>query len=310
MKKNAKIYIAGHCGLLGSAINIKLKKYGYSNIIVKSHNELDLTKQSEVFRFFSTEKPEYVFLAAGLTGGILANSKHPARFYHINTSIQDNIFEAANGFGVKKVVFYGSSCMYPKNCMQPMKEEYLLTGKVEETSEAYAMAKIGGVIACRSYNKEFSTNRFIALVPNSMFGPNDNYDVKNSHVLSSLIRKIHDAKMAKAEAITLWGSGIPRREFIYADDVADASIFAVENADKLKNHHYNVGFGCDMSIKELAEKISEIMGYEGNIIWDESRPDGAKQKLLDSSKFKALGWKPKITFEEGLKTTYEFFLKK
>jgi len=309
MLKDSRIYIAGHMGLLGSALINKLKSGGYTDIVTKTRSELDLTKQDKVNEFFNKERPDFVFLAAGLTGGIIANKKYPATFLHTNIAIQDNVFHAANKYYVKHLVFYGSSCVYPKNCPQPMKEEYLMTGSIEETSEAYAIAKTAGIIGCRSYNSQFNSNCFIALIPNSMYGPNDNFDIEKSHVLSALIRKFHEAKIDEKECITLWGSGNPRREFIFCDDVADASIFAMENANKLQNFHYNIGTGVDYSIKELAEFISRIVGYNGEIKWDLSKPDGAPCKLLDSSKFFDLGWKPSVNIEEGLKVTYEWYLR-
>lgn len=309
MLKDSRIYIAGHTGLLGCALIKKLKSGDYTDIVTKTRSELDLTKQDEVNNFFDKERPDYVFLAAGLTGGINANKTFPATFLHTNIAIQDNVFHAANKYDVKHLVFYGSSCVYPKNCPQPMKEEHLMTGMIEETSEAYAIAKTAGIIGCRSYNRQFNSNRFIALIPNSMYGPNDNFDLENSHVLSALIRKFHDAKMGGKESIILWGSGNPRREFIFCEDVADASIFAVDNSGKLQNMHYNIGTGVDYSIKELAGIISRIVGYKGDIKWDVNKPDGAPRKLLDSSKFLALGWKPSVNIEDGLMATYEWYLR-
>ena len=309
MFKDSKIYVAGHAGLLGAALTKKLKAESYSNIITKTRSELDLTNQAAVNKFFKSEQPEYVFMAAGLTGGIVANKTYPATFLHTNISMQDNVFEAANKYGVKHLVFYGSSCVYPKNSKQPMKEEYLLTGDIENTSEAYAAAKIAGIIACRSYNRQFNTKRFIALLPNSMYGPNDNFDAENSHVLAALMRKFHNAKVNKQDKVVLWGSGNPRREFIFSDDVADASVFAMQNADRLQNSHYNIGTGIDYSIKELAGMIAGIIGYEGKIQWDTGKPDGAPRKLLDSTRFINLGWKHQTSLKEGLTKTYEWFLK-
>jgi GDP-L-fucose synthase len=309
MFKDSKIYVAGHAGLLGAALRKKLKADDYLNIITKTRSELDLTNQATVNKFFKSEQPEYVFMAAGLTGGIVANKTYPATFLHTNISMQDNVFEAANKYGVKHLVFYGSSCVYPKNSPQPMKEEYLLTGEIEDTSEAYAAAKIVGIIACRSYNRQFKTKRFIALLPNSMYGPNDNFDAENSHVLAALIRKFHEAKVEKKDRVVLWGSGNPRREFIFSEDVAEASIFAMLNAERLQNTHYNIGTGVNYSIKELAEIISEIAGYRGAIEWDTDKPDGAPRKLLDSARFVNLGWKHQTFLKEGLTKTYEWFLK-
>lgn len=309
MFKDSKIYISGHTGLLGSALIRGLRQLGYLDILTKTHHELDLTNQSAVDKFFKANRPEYVFLCAGLTGGIIANKAYPATFLHINISIQDNVFESANKYGVKHLIFYGSSCIYPKNAPQPMKEEYLLTGEIEETSDAYAIAKIAGIIACKSYNNQFKTNRFITLIPNSMYGPYDNFDPESSHVISALIRKFHEARIKGLDKVILWGSGNPRREFIFSEDVADASIFTMKNADRLDNIHYNIGTGVDYSINELAEMIAEVVGFRGKIEWDSIKPDGAQRKLLDSSRFIAIGWKPSISLENGLKVTYEWYLK-
>jgi len=308
MFKDSRIYIAGHTGLLGTALLKRLQAEGYIDILTKSHSELDLTDRTAVDSFFKSEQPEYIFLAAGLTGGILANKTYPATFLHANIAMQDNLFEAANKYDVKHIIFYGSSCVYPKNARQPMKEGYLLTGEIEETSEGYSAAKIAGIFSCRSYNNQYKTNRFIALIPNSMYGPNDNFDPENGHVLSALIRRFHEAKMEGKDRIILWGSGNPRREFIFSEDVADASIFAMQNADKLQNMHYNIGTGIDYTIKELAEIVSQIVGYKGRIEWDTTKPDGAPRKLLDSSNFVDIGWRPSIGLEDGLRITYEWFL--
>ncbi len=309
MLKDSRIYVAGHAGLLGSALVKKLKSKGYSDIITRNRNELDLTDQMAVNGFFKKEQPEYVFLAAGLTGGIVANKTYPANFLHTNIAIQDTVFQAARKYDVKNLIFYGSSCVYPKNCPQPIKEEYMLTGEIEETSEAYAIAKTAGIIACKSYNDQFKTNCFIALIPNSMYGPDDNFDLENSHVLSALIRRFHEAKSEGKEKVTLWGSGNPRREFIFSEDAADASVFAMNNAEKLQNTHYNVGTGVDYSIKELAGIISKVVGYKGEIEWDITKPDGTPRKLLDSLRFLRLGWKPSTDIEDGIKITYEWYIK-
>jgi len=309
MLKDSRIYVAGHAGLLGSALEKKLKSKGYGDIIMRKRNELDLTDQLAVNGFFKKEHPDYVFLAAGLTGGIVANKTYPANFLHTNIAIQDNVFQAARKYDVKNLIFYGSSCVYPKNCLQPIKEEYMLTGEIEETSEAYAIAKTAGIIACKSYNYQFKTKCFIALIPNSMYGPNDNFDMENSHVLSALIRRFHEAKSEGKEKVTLWGSGNPRREFIFSEDVADASVFAMNNAEKLQNMHYNLGTGVDFSIKELAVIISRVVDYEGEIEWDATKPDGAARKLLDSSRLLSLSWKPSTDIEDGIKITYEWYIK-
>lgn len=309
MFKDSKIYVAGHTGLLGSALISKLRERGYSRVTTKAHTELDLTDERAVFEFFSTEKPEYVFLCAGKVGGIVSNKTYPADYLHTNIAIQDNVFEAAQKYEVKHLLFYGSSCVYPKFSQQPIKEEYLLTSPLEETSEGYATAKIAGIIACKAYNQQYQTNRFIALIPNSMYGPNDNFNVESCHVLSALICKFHEAKINNVQSVTLWGSGTPRREFIFSEDVAEASLFTIQHAEQIDNRHYNVGTGFDYSIKELAARVAETVGYEGKVIWDTSKPDGAAQKLLDSSKFMSLGWKPTVNIGEGLKRTYEWYLR-
>jgi GDP-L-fucose synthase len=305
MHKDSKIYVAGHTGLIGSALIGKLEEHGYCNVITRPHAELDLTDNGAVFDFFSSEKPEYVFLAAGKVGGILSNKIYPADYLHINISIQNSVFEAVQKYNVRHLIFYGSSCSYPKDCEQPIKEECFLTGPIEATSEGYAAAKITGIIACKAYNNQHDTNRFIALIPSSVYGPNDNFDLENSHVLSALIRKFHEAKINREGSVILWGSGTPKREFVFSHDVAEASIFAMQNASKFENQHYNVGAGVDYSIKELAAKIAETVGYDGKIMWDTTKPDGAARKLLDSSMFLSLGWKPKTGFAEGLKITYQ-----
>lgn len=303
----SNIYVAGHTGLLGSAIVKKLKENGYKNIITKTHKELELTDKLAVNHFFSENKIEYIFLCAGKVGGIIGNKTNPALYLHQNLIIQDTIFEMAVKYNVKNVVFYGSSCTYPKICPQPIKEEYWLTGAIEETSMGYAAAKIAGIIACKSYNIQYNTNRFICVIPNSMYGPNDNFDLENSHVFSALIRKFHEAKQRDDKSITLWGSGTPKREFIFSEDVADASIFLVKNSNNLENNFYNLGTGIDYSIKELAKNIAKIVEFDGEILWDTTKPDGTPRKLLDSSRFLSLGWKPKINFEEGLKITYNWY---
>lgn len=309
MYKDSRIYVAGHTGLLGTALVKKLKQQGYTNIITRTHNGLDLTEQKQVDEFFRKEKPEYVFLAAGLTGGIVANQSYPANFFHTNISIQNNVFQAAQDCGTRQLIFYASSCIYPKHSPQPIKEEYLFTGPLEETSIAYATVKIAGIVACRSYNHQFKTNRFIALIPNTMYGPNDNFDADRSHVLAALLRKFHQAKIGQQDKVTLWGSGSPRREFIFSEDVAEASIFAVFNAHRLENIHYNLGSGVDYSIKELAEMVAKIVDFKGDIDWNRTKPDGTPRKLLESNKFLALGWKPITTLENGLNTTYKWYLK-
>ena len=308
MYEESKIYVAGHRGLIGTAIVKKLKELGFSNLLLKSHSELDLTDKKSVFDFFSHNKPEYVFLCAGKVGGILDNKTYPADYLHVNLSIQNNVFEADQKYDVKRMVFFGSSCIYPKDISGPIKEDFLFGGPIEATSQGYATAKIAGVISCKAYNEQYGKNRFIALVPNSTYGPGDNFDLQNSHVLSALIRKFHEAKKNNSQNVILWGSGHPRREFIYSEDVASASVYAINNTNLLKNRHYNLGTGKDYSIKELAEIISEVVGYKGQISWDKDKPDGTKQKLLDSSEFMSLGWKPNIGLRDGIEKTYGWYL--
>lgn len=308
MNKDSKIYVAGHSGMLGTALLKRLKEKGYNDVCTKTHEELDLTESRKVNNFFECNNPEYVFLAAGKTGGVMANKTFPAEFLHVNIAIQNNIFEAVQKYEARHLIFYGSSCVYPKYSKQPIKEEYLLTGEIEETSEAYAAAKIAGIIACKAYNTQYNTDRFIALVPNSMYGYNDNFDKDNSHVMAALIGKIHDAKVEGKDEITLWGSGSPRREFLFCEDAADASIFAIENSDKLENRNYNIGTGIDYSIKELANIIKSIVGYDGKILWDTNKPDGTPRKLLDSSRFLNFGWRPSVPLERGLRLTYTWYL--
>jgi GDP-L-fucose synthase len=295
--------------LLGSALLRVLNAKNYQNIITLTHGELDLTDRQQTEDFFKAERPEYVFLCAGKVGGIIGNKTRPADFLHQNLAIQTNVFEMANQYAVKNLLFYGSSCTYPKLCEQPMQEKHWLTGAIEETSMGYAAAKIAGIIGCRSYNTQYENNRFICVIPSSMVGENDNFDLENSHVFSALIRRFHEAKKANDSQITLWGTGSPRREFIFSEDVADASIFLMKNAEKLENQHYNLGTGTDYSIKELAEKIAKVINFQGQIKWDTRKPDGTPRKLLDSSRLLALGWQPSVNFEDGLKTTYHWFKK-
>jgi GDP-L-fucose synthase len=304
---DSRILVAGGTGLLGSALLRRLAAQGYKNIASPSRSILDLANRDAVASFFSREKPEYVFLAAGKVGGIVINKTRPAEFMHVNLAIQDNVFEAATAAEAKQVIFYGSSCTYPRLCEQPMHEDHWMTGPIEETSEAYAAAKIAGIIACRAYNIQYGVNRFRALVPNSIYGPNDCFDTENAHVLSALLAKFHKAATDGGTTVELWGTGAPRREFIFSDDVADASIFAATNPACFENRHYNVGAGVDISIRELAEKIAALTGFAGEIAWDSAKPDGAPRKLLDSSRFTSLGWLPKTTLDDGLKITYEWF---
>jgi GDP-L-fucose synthase len=305
MNKDAKIYVAGHRGLVGSAILRKLQADGYTNLVYKTSQELDLRDRNQVDRFFEEEKPEYVFLAAAKVGGIVANNEYPADFIRDNLMIQINVIDAAYRNGVKKLLFLGSTCIYPKFAPQPLKEEYLLTGELEPTNEPYAIAKIAGIKMCQSYNRQYGT-KYISVMPTNLYGPNDNFDLHTSHVLPALIRKFHEAKENNAPYVEVWGTGTPRREFLYSDDLADACVFLMNNYEG--NEIVNVGVGEDISIKELAEKIKSIVGYQGEIKFDTTKPDGTPRKLVDVSKINALGWKASISLDEGLQKAYQWFL--
>ncbi|KXG78331.1 GDP-L-fucose synthase [Fervidicola ferrireducens] len=306
MHKEAKIYVAGHRGLVGSAILRRLRAEGYSNIVTRTRQELDLTDQRAVYQFFEAERPEYVFLAAAKVGGILANSTYPADFIRENLLIQTNVIDAAYRYGVKKLLFLGSSCIYPKFAPQPIKEEYLLTGALEPTNEPYAVAKIAGIKMCQAYNKQYGTN-FISVMPTNLYGPGDNFDLETSHVLPALIRKFHEAKVAGAPHVVIWGSGTPRREFLHVDDLANACLFLMNNYDS--SEIINIGVGEDLTIAELANLIKEIVGYQGEIVFDTTKPDGTPRKLLDVSKIFNLGWRPRIRLEDGIRSTYEWFVR-
>lgn len=304
---NEKIYVAGHRGLVGSAIVRKLTALGYKNIITRSHAELDLTRQEDVEAFFMKEKPAYVYLAAAKVGGIGANATYPAEFIYQNLSIALHIIESARKYGVKKLLNLGSSCIYPKFAPQPLKEEYLLTGPLEPTNEAYAIAKISAIKLCSFYNKQYGTN-YISLMPTNLYGPGDNYDLQNSHVLPALIRKFHEGKISGGP-VTLWGDGSPMREFLHSDDLADAAVYLMELKDATDIGEFvNVGTGEDISIKELANLVANIVGYKGEIIWDTSKPNGTPRKLLDVTKLTSLGWKYKITLEDGIRASYQDFV--
>jgi GDP-L-fucose synthase len=305
MKKDAKIYIAGHNGMVGAAIVRNLKAKGYTNVIGRSHSELDLTDQKAVNDFFETEKPEYVFLAAAKVGGIHANNTYPADFIMINLQIQCNVISSAHKAGVKKLMFLGSSCIYPKLCLQPIKEEYLLTGSLEPTNEAYALAKISGLKMCQFYNRQYGTD-YISVMPTNLYGSHDNFDLKNSHVLPALMRKFHEAKISNAPEVEVWGTGKALREFLHVDDMADACVYLMETYSG--DDFVNVGTGKDVSIGELAETIGKVVGYKGKIVFDPSKPDGTPRKLLDVSRLEALGWKYRIELEDGVRTTYDWFL--
>ncbi|PZO27624.1 MAG: GDP-fucose synthetase [Flavobacteriaceae bacterium] len=305
MNKNYKIYIAGHKGMVGSAIWRALKSKGYTNLIGKTSKELDLRNQQQVQAFFQTEKPDVVIDAAARVGGILANNNYPYTFLMENMQIQNNLIQTALDTDVKKFVFLGSSCIYPKLAPQPLQEECLLTSSLEPTNEWYAIAKISGVKACESIRKQFNKD-FVSLMPTNLYGSNDNFDLQTSHVLPAMIRKFHEAKMNNNQSVTLWGSGTPMREFLHVDDMAAAVVFALEN--QLDEHLYNVGTGTDLTIKKLAELIQKTVGHQGEIIWDSSKPDGTPRKLMDVSKMKNKGWSATISLEEGIKATYQWFL--
>ena len=328
MNKNSRIYVAGHRGLVGSAIYRRLESEGYTNLVVKTSTELDLRRQADVEAFFEKERPVYIFLAAAKVGGIMANSTYPADFICDNLMIQTNIIHASYKYGVKKLLFLGSSCIYPKHAPQPMKEEYLLTGELEPTNEPYAIAKIAGIKMCQTYNKQHGTN-FISVMPTNLYGPNDNFDLETSHVLPALIRKFHEAKLQmeqvkakvkdftqpepqpkpdlKPQPVVIWGTGTPRREFLYIDDLSDACLFLMKEYDG--SDIINVGVGEDISIRDLGSLIKEIVGYEGDIAYNDSRPDGTPRKLLDVSKLNALGWKAKTSLREGIARTYDWYVK-
>jgi GDP-L-fucose synthase len=304
MNKDSKIYVAGHRGLVGSAIMRKLKQEGYINIITRTHKELDLTNQAQTQEFFEKEKPEYVFLAAAKVGGINANDTYPADFAYINTMIESNVIKASYDYGVKKLFFLGSSCIYPKLCPQPIKEDYLLTGPLEKTNEAYAIAKIVGLKMCQYFNRQYGT-KYISVMPTNLYGPNDNFDLETSHAFAALLRKFHEAKINNKPYVEVWGTGTPRREFLHVDDLADAVVYLMNNYDE--NEPLNIGTGKDVTIREIAELIKEIVGYKGEIKFDTTKPDGTPRKLLDVSRLHATGWKHKIELREGIQSTYEWF---
>ena len=305
MNLDAKIYVAGHRGLVGSAIVRNLEAKGYKNIICRTHKELDLTNQEAVRTFFEEEKPEYVFLAAAKVGGIHANNTYPADFIYDNLMIQNNVIKAAHDFKVKKLLFLGSTCIYPKMAPQPIKEEYLLTGSLEETNEAYAVAKIAGLEMCKFFKRQYGDN-FISCMPTNLYGPNDNFDLKNSHVLPALIRKFYEAKVNNSEVVEVWGTGTPLREFLYVDDMADACVFLMENYDG--EQHVNIGTGEEVSIRELAETVKEVVGFEGELVFNTDMPDGTPRKLTTVDKLHGLGWKHKVSLNQGIKLAYNWFL--
>lgn len=305
MNKNSKIYVAGHRGLVGSAIVRNLQEKGFNNIIFRTHKELDLTNQNEVRKFFEEERPEYVFLAAAKVGGIHANNTYPADFIYENLMIQNNVIKAAHDFEVKKLLFLGSTCIYPKMAPQPIKEDYLLTGALEETNEAYAVAKIAGLEMCKFFKRQYGDN-FISCMPTNLYGPNDNFDLKNSHVLPALIRKFHEAKVNNSEVVEVWGTGKPLREFLYVDDMADACVFLMENYDG--EQHVNIGTGVEVSIRELAETVKEVVGFAGELVFNTDMPDGTPRKLTTVDKLNGLGWRHKVDLNNGITMAYEWFL--
>lgn len=321
MNKKAKIYIAGHRGLVGSALMRQLNSKGYNNIVIRTHDELDLTNQQSVADFFESEKPEYVILAAAKVGGIHANNTYPAEFIQENLAIQINVLHQSYLAGVKRLLFLGSSCIYPRDCPQPIKEDYLLTGPLEPTNRPYALAKIAGVEMCWSYNRQYGT-QYLAVMPTNLYGSGDNYNLENSHVIPALIRKFHEAKISNQSTVTIWGTGMPRREFLYSDDMAAGCEFIINLPDK--NYHsllasdrndgvpplLNLGSGVDVSIAELANLIKDVIGFKGEVIFDISKPDGTLRKLMDVDKLSKLGWKYTTELEAGLKLTYKQFMEK
>lgn len=310
MQHDSKIYVAGHRGLVGSAIVRRLVAGGYTNIITHTHDELDLTDQKSVCEFFAAVRPDFVFLAAAKVGGIVANDTYPAEFIYQNLMIQTNVIQAAYVSSVKKLLFLGSSCIYPKYAPQPMKEEYLLTGSLEPTNEPYAIAKIAGIKMCSAYNRQFGTN-FISVMPTNLYGPGDNYDLQNSHVIPALIRKAHEAKARNEEGMVVWGSGSARREFLYSDDLADACVFLMNDVNARDIGEFiNIGTGKDISISELAHMVAEAVGFNGRIDFDKSMPDGAPRKLLNVSRLQSLGWTAITDIRAGLRMAYEDFLSK
>ena len=317
MQKTDKIYVAGHRGLVGSAIVRGLQVRGYSNIVTRTHAQLDLTDRQATHDFFSTETPDYVFLAAAKVGGIVANNTYPADFIYQNLAIQTNIIHEAYLAGVKRLLFLGSSCIYPKECPQPMKEEYLLSGPLEPTNRPYALAKIAGIEMCWAYNRQYGT-RFMAVMPTNLYGPNDNYDLKNSHVMPALIRKMHTAKQRNDKEVVVWGTGTPRREFLHSDDMAAACLYLLEQPDNKLQPLFrkelppliNIGCGADLTIRELAELVRDVVGFPGELIFDSSKPDGSMRKLLDVSKLNQIGWKAITPLRDGIASVYEAYLRK
>jgi len=307
LNKSAKIYVAGHRGLVGSAIVRRLSLAGYTNLLMRTHGELDLANQAAVNQFLEQEKPDYIFMAAAKVGGIQANNNFRAEFIYQNLIVEANVVHAAWMAGVQRLLFLGSSCIYPRDCPQPMKEEYLLTGPLEQTNEPYAIAKIAGIKLCESYNRQYGT-RYVSVMPTNLYGPNDNYDLNNSHVLPALVRKAHEAKVRGDKALVVWGSGKPMREFLYVDDMADACVFLMEH--DIGDGIFNVGTGEDVTIRELAETVMNVVGFKGEIVFDSSKPDGTPRKLLNVDRMKKLGWQAKTSLFEGIGLCYADFLNK
>lgn len=305
MNKGAKIYVAGHSGMVGSAVVRCLNANGYNNLVLRTSKELNLTRQADVEEFFGEIKPEYVFLAAARVGGIMANNTYRAEFIYTNIMIQSNIIHSAWKSGITKLLFFSSSCVYPRECVQPMQEEYLWTGKLEPTNEPYAVAKLSGMSMCRAYNAQYGV-QFISVIPTNLYGQYDNYDPEQSHVIAALIDKFHRAKIEKKPTVTLWGTGTPRRELMYVDEAAEAALFLMQNYTG--NEPVNIGLGADCSIRELAELVCEIVGYQGDIQFDANKPDGVKQKLLDMSKLHSMGWKARTPLKQGLTMAYHWYL--
>lgn len=305
MEKDAKIYIAGHRGMVGSAIERRLRAGGYSNLVCRDHAELDLTDQTAVSAFLQHERPDYIFLAAGRVGGIHANCSFPAEFVYQNLMIEANVIHAAWRAGIRRLLFLGSSCIYPRECPQPIREEHLLSGPLEPTNEPYAIAKIAGIKLCESYNRQYGT-QYVSVMPTNLYGPNDNYDLDNSHVLPALIRKAHEAKVRGERELSVWGSGEPMREFLYVDDMADACVFLMERG--VREGMFNVGTGRDVTIRELAQTVMDVVGFEGGIAFDRTKPDGTPRKLLNVERMRGLGWQARTALHEGILKTYAAFL--
>ena len=305
MNTQDKIYIAGHSGLVGTSLLTRLRENGYVNIVVKTHSELDLTRQSAAEDFFERERPDFVFLCAARVGGIHANSAYPAEFIYDNLAIELNVIHSAWRFGVRKLLLFGSACSYPRECAQPMKEEYLLSGPLEPTNEPYAVAKISGIKMCQAYNAQYGTN-FICAVPTNVYGPRDNFDPKDSHVIPALLRRFHEAREKGEKSVQIWGTGNPLREFLYVDDLADAALFLMDPCQG--QDVVNIGSGCEVSIRDLVLLIKDIIGFQGEVVFDTSKPDGMPRKLLDTSKLSAMGWSAKTPLRDGLEKTFSWFL--